>query len=662
MRKEILAAGMLMLLTGAVLHSPANAKAYQENGFNYEVEDNEAVIYGRSDDVPEEQRTGTLEIPDKLGDFKVTKIMSYAFNGSQYEEIKVPDSVTYIGSSAFADNYKLKKVQLPKNLTAVESNLFNRCEALGSIDIPRKVEYIGAYAFLGCISLKAVTLPDSVKEVQGYAFYDCYKLKDITWSAQLQSIGSCAFYKNYALASAKIPAKVKRIEDQAFGNCQGLKTIQFKNPSTKLGTAVFSNCSSLTKTVVPAKIKTIPERTFYKCKSIRQLRLPSSVKIVKREAFRGCESLKKVKLNGNIYALGDSVFAESGLQKIVLNRKLQFVGNGAFKKTDIHSIAFSNKLTYIGNRLFSDCTKLKKVSIPASVKGINPGAFSNCVSLRSINVASDNGKYSSQDGVLYNKNKTRLIQYPMHKVTKSFTVPSSVKNIRGYSFAGNSYLQKVTITAKKIGKQAFYNMDNLSDVTITDGAEVIADNAFREDSSLKNVDLPDSLTNIGSYAFSGSAIRTVNIPSGLKKLGYCAFGNCYKLKKFEGGNGKNYRVKDDVLYNGRGTTLIQYPAKKADTRFVVPNRVKNVKSYAFDHVSKMKALELGRSFRNLAYKSITKCSRLKSVMFTCRTADDRLYINSRAVANCDQLAVIIGPNSYILRSLANSANATFITM
>lgn len=647
----------LLIAAGMAMLSPASAKAYEENGFYYEVDDKEAVITGRvwQEKLPEE-----LVIPSKIGGFTVTRISSYAFSGASYEEISVPDTVEEIGMGAFARNQKLKRVTLSDNLKEIESDLFYNCSKLTDVEMGNKIKTIGWNAFSNCISLKKISLPDNVEKIEGGAFGRCYKLSEITLGRKLKEIGNRVFYKDYDLEKIALPEGLKTIGDEAFGKCEGMTKVTFANPKTKLGKQVFKNCKSLVRLSLPGQLKTIPEATFYQCTKLEKVNIPKTVSIIKKNTFWGCSSLKNFRLNKNIYAIGDQVFAQSGLRKITLNEKLQFVGNGAFRGTKLEKLKFHNKVTYIGNRLFADCRKLKTISIPASVKGINPGAFNNCISLREINVAEGNKNYSSQNGVLYNKEKTRLIQYPLHKTNASFHAPGTLKNIRANAFSENRYLKSAVISAKTIGRYAFANMSKLQSVIIRNGAVRIGDGAFRGNTKMTKVVLPDSVVKIGAEAFLNTNLRTVHISSRLKELGIDAFLGCHKLAAFEGGKSPSYSVKDGVLYNRKKTELIKYPAQKSDKQFVVPNSVKRIRSEAFDHTAKLMKLEIGTKLEKLDFHSVYKAKRLKSVTFNTRKLSNGASYGS--IQECDRLAVIVGPNDYVMRELAYGANATLITL
>lgn len=158
----------------------------------------------------------------------------------------------------------------------------------------------------------------------------------------------------------------------------------------------------------------------------------------------------------------------------------------------IPSIYEGKKVTRIGDWAFYGCTKLTSVTIRDSVTGIGYAAFSKCDSLKSIDVGEGNTEYSSEDGVLFDKNKTVLIHFPA-------------------------------------GKSGHY--------TILDGVSSIGDHAFIKCISLTSVTIPDSVTSIGALAFRDCfGLKSVRIPGSITNIKMAAFSDCRNLKSiiFEG--------------------------------------------------------------------------------------------------------------------------------
>lgn len=653
MKRKIGFSVTLLLFVVLVLAVPVSAKTYEENGFSYRVSNKQAVITGVVN------AGDQLVIPDQLGGFPVTSIGEKALARREMSKVTFPASLKRISYAAFRDCKKLKEVSFPAALKKLDDRAFSGCTALTTVHFNNGLEGIGDRAFSNCIALKKVALSSSIKSIGIRSFEKCYKLSSIKLNKKLQKINTLAFYKVYAVKSITIPSGVKEIGDGAFSDCDELARVKFVNGKTKLGDGVFYNCQSLKKAVLPKQIKSIPEATFSGCKSIKKVTIPEQVSLIKKRAFYGCKALKSVKLNKKVYAIGDNAFAYSGLKQLKLNAKMQFIGNGAFRETKLESLKLTSKVTFIGNRVFANCRKLKTIYIPASVKGINPGAFHNCVSLQAIHVAGGNKNYTSTDGVLYDKGRTKLIQYPLHKMSASFRTPSGLQKIRQGAFAENPYLKHVTISAKNIGSRAFADMSALKSVTIQNGAVSIDASAFDGDQSLTQITLPDSITKISSAAFKNTAVRRIHIPSRLTYLGDSAFDGCKQIASFDGGRGSHYSVSDGVLYDGKMTTLIKYPMEKKGATFVVPNSVKTVKSGAFDRTNNLTKIEFGTGLRKLSYYAIYGAKNLKSVVFQTKSLH---YGSSYAIYNCDKLAVIVGPDTYTFRSIAQNANATLISL
>ena len=189
-------------------------------------------------------------------------------------------------------------------------------------------------------------------------------------------------------------------------------------------------------------------------------------------------------------------------------------------------------VTSIGNYAFTDCYSLTSITIPNSVTSIGWYAFSGCSSLTSINVDVNNPNYCSIDGVLFNKDKTTLIQYPIGNTRTEYTIPNSVTSIGEYAFRDCSSLTSITIgnSVTSIGRSAFYDCSSLTSITIPNSVTSIGDYALGYCSSLTSITIPNSVTSIGDYAFwYCSSLTSITIPNSVTSIGSSAFEGCSSL-------------------------------------------------------------------------------------------------------------------------------------
>ena len=161
----------------------------------------------------------------------------------------------------------------------------------------------------------------------------------------------------------------------------------------------------------------------------------------------------------------------------------------------------------IGADAFYHCDDLQYVTIPASVTSIGENAFGSCYSLDSISVAENNTKFSSSNGVLFNKDKTKLIRTPT-RIPTDYTIPNGVVSVEAYAFDRCRYLKSLTIPASvsNIGDGAFQGCDEITDVYYCGGAEQWAAVTIGTGN--------DSLTNATLHYITQASAPTASVASG----------------------------------------------------------------------------------------------------------------------------------------------------
>ncbi len=271
-------------------------------------------------------------IPD--GAFKDTKINSY--------NIKIPNTVTSIGSYAFANTLICGSLIIPNSVTEIKEGAFENCKKLSSLTLPSNLKRIESLVFKSCGFSGSLTIPNSVNEIGHHAFYDCNNFtKELILSENLKTIGSYAFAgcSGFSEGNLTIPNSVTVIGIGAFSDCSSFrKVLKLSENLTKIGKDVFKNCKCLSG----------------------DLTIPNSVTEIGNGAFSECSLL-----NG----------------KLTLSNKLTKIGDQAFMNCQALSgnLTIPNSVTEIGNQAFMNCNSLSgNLTIPNSVTEIGEGAFLNC--------------------------------------------------------------------------------------------------------------------------------------------------------------------------------------------------------------------------------------------------------------------------------------------
>ncbi|MGN1276978.1 MAG: leucine-rich repeat protein, partial [Floccifex sp.] len=232
-------------------------------------------------------------------------------------------------------------------------------------------------------------------------------------------------------------------------------------------------------------------------------------------------------------------------------------------------------VTAIGAKAFENCWQLKSVFIPSSITSIGEYAFHGCRSITRFEVDTNNSYYSSTDDVLFNKNKTELIQYPAGKSNSSYSVPDGVTCI-GKSAFGFTELTSISIPASvsNIEEAAFEYNDYLSNVNFAENSQVdsIKSGTFNTCKNLTSITIPDSVTSIGSRAFyccNTLANVIFGNDSNLTSIGYQAFGFCSNLSSINIPN-KVTTIQEYAFLNCNNLTNIE-----------IPYSIQSIKSSAF---------------------------------------------------------------------------------
>lgn len=606
------------------------------------------------------------EIDGKM--YKVTHIEALGFGKSvTSEEIVIPSSVTSIGDSAFYGS-NLSRVNIPSNVTSIGNGVFAGCMKLADITIPSGVTNIGDNAFADCINLiyagctnlnNEVSIPSSVTNIGDNAFRNCKNLDLVINNTERNvTVGRNAF-EGCKSVTWEIPDK------ESTG-------LQFEVSGTT-ATVVKGDYSKLESVIIPSKVKIngnvytvtgIANNAFYNCKSLTYVKVSGGVANMGVATFSGCENLETVVLGDGIKKISNSLF------------------NGCASLSDINIPA---SVTEIDGSAFEGCTSLTSIDIPANVTNIVEYAFYGCKNLASINVDDKNTTYASVDGVLYNKEKTILIQAP-GKIQGKFTIPSGVTNIASGAFGSCEGLTGLEIPASvtSISEYAFENCTGLTNVTIPSSVKNIDTKAF---SGCKNLDLVISNAKENVTVESGalddcksvtwdllvdesesplkfkiltdstaevteknSVTGSVTIPSKVKvdgkiynvvSIGDYAFKNC---KDLTGITIPSCVVKIGTgAFASSGLTSIEIPSSVTSislsmlsgcsglANVKIPSSIKSIGENAFVDCTSLTSLQLPSSVKSIGIMAFYGCKNLDLVI---DNSEDNVEVAVQAFQNC----------------------------
>ena len=485
-------------------------------------------------------------------------------NCTSLTSITIPEGLVVLPAHALDGCAQLQNVYLPSTLTTIGASALNRCTALTGITFPEKLETISESAFLGCTSFTSLHFPASLRTIYNFAFDACSGLTSITMDEGLDSLGAYAFRNCPALEKVQLADSITKLGHRAFQNCtalteinipvswttcpaysqgaytgygaafQGctaLKSVTVPEGIAALPAYAFANCESLEHIYLPEGIPDIPHHAFYKCTALKELKIPDTVELIGEAAMEGCTSLSSLVFPAGVHTLDCYALKNcSGLTSLTLSTDLETIGYFAMEGcSNLSSLVLPNKVSAIGYRAFYNCSRLSDIVLPSGWTrcitysyGAFDGygnIFDGCTSLTRLDVP---------DGV------TTIPAYAFAGNTNLITVtlPDSIATIGNQAFNGCTNLGGVDLgNVHTIGDYAFQNCSTLEDLILSDDLRTIGKNAFKGCSALTIPNIPPRVTSIGEYAFYGTLLQDITIPSGVNSLNQYSFASCPDLNK-----------------------------------------------------------------------------------------------------------------------------------
>lgn len=290
---------------------------------------------------------------------------------------------------------------------------------------------------------------------------------------------------------------------------------------TKVDKKIWTNNTNLLQIHLSDKIEKIEDRAFEGCSNLQNIKISKSVCEIGEGVFKGCESLKEIQLHDMIrYTMEDNVLIDLNSKKIIRNidkDKAKYIVN--------------NTISSIGAYAFEG-TKLEEVMIAESVETIAEEAFLGNNALMKYYVHEDNNYFTTHEGALYSRDKSRLISYPCGKMSPNYILPKTIKTIQRAAFMNSQYLNSILLPSNisGIGECAFKGCKRLEWVILCE-IESIPKSMFEGCAALRSIILPKRLNKIESRAFADcTELKTIYISAGVKEISDDSFINTPKLE------------------------------------------------------------------------------------------------------------------------------------
>lgn len=618
--------------------------------------------------------------------YGTTSIGENAFRGCSIGSIFIPNSVTYVGDYAFADNKEISEIVLSNKLSEINRYVFANdkfaANCTKKITIPDSVKVINEGAFANFSSIKTINIPISVTDIyysdeapqtNPIGFLSDGSKAAYTISVRINSAGydyvnkaglsydygngkqneNGYFYVANGTKKWEYNEETKTVTLEGIGKLNGdyfyysdgnkVRSGDFEVEKVIIGDEITDIVGDIKTSVfavlnpkyieLPETIKTINQYAFNDCTNLQSIVLPDSVISIEPQAFKNCISLKSVKFGSGLAEIPSEIFKNfKSLKFVDFGSGITKIGDSAFQNcTELQQINIPDNVTYIGRYAFYKCVNVQSVTIGSGVETLAQNAFGDLALCETVNINNKNFNAAMSD--------SEVSKYDMFKRLGASTTGVTLVLGDNVTTADLRVFNDKNISVLKLGKNVEAIADNISlpnlkDITVDDqNANLYSyshclysnDNVLMlVPAKLTSIDIKETTVKIGDSAFKNSALQSVNLPASVTQIGNESFSDCKNLKK---------------IYIPKGTTSIGDSAFEGCTKlrvFDLPSTVTSIGNRAFANCTNLASIILPSKLKSIGDEAFECNISLAGIVIPEMVE----VIGNRAFAGCDTLSEI----------------------
>lgn len=478
-------------------------------------------------------------------------------NNEEITELVIGNDISFVHNHAFDSIPNITKITMPVSLIIDGTNTFSRYPNLDTVEFTKGTGYGIDYRYGGSerpwwindANGLTMIFDEGVVDT-GDLFSGCQDIKKISVAKSVLYVGNktdCVLIKSVGPVGSGSDFEygwTDKIPDGAFQGLTNVTSVSIGPGVKSIGSKAFSK-TAITELIIPSSVVSIGTSCFYDCSKLSHIVVPDSVKMVGEAAFCGTDLKSAGPIGeGFDYEFGwvknipDNAFSSCGeLTEVYIPESCERIGNSAFRScSNLNNIAISDNCVEIGSLAFAH-SGLMSIKLPSHITKISEGMFEYCEKLKYLDV------------------------------------PEEVKVIETYAFL-YSGLRRIDLPASvtDIQTYAFAESNSLNYVSMSEQLNRIDSYAFSYCSSLKNIEMPKSISYVGNYAFYGSGIREITIPQSVSYLGGSSFDTSVVIKGYSNTVAERYANDNgnEFISIGEGQTGTVVPSKPAEIRMPKP--------------------------------------------------------------------------------------------